>query len=148
MVQTEDQYVFTHDVLLEAIHSDVTEVGVSSIGAYVEDLQSILLGPAAPGAEVTRLEHQMDLVSSYIPDEYDLLNSLKPVNVVKCRARALAPVEHARVTLAPKPGVEGSDFINASFLHSYKRDATFIVTQHPLQTTIQVGDFFLSPAKL
>ena len=89
---------------------------------------------------MTRLEHQMDLVVSYIPDEYDLLNALKPVNVVKCRARALAPVEHARVTLAPKPGVEGSDFINASFLHSYKRDATFIVTQHPLQTTIQVSD--------
>ena len=117
----------------------MTEVGVTSIGSYVEDLQSILLGRSAPGAEVTRLEHQMDLVTSYIPDEYDLLNSLKPVNVVKCRQRAQAPVEHARVTLAPKPGVEGSDFINASFLHSYKRDATFIVTQHPLQTTIQVS---------
>ena len=74
-------------MLLEAIHSDVTEVGLASISAYVEDLQSILLGPAAPGAEVTRLEHQMDLVVSYIPDEYDLLNALKPVNVVKCRAR-------------------------------------------------------------
>ena len=105
-------------------------------------IQSILLGRSAPGSDsTTRLEHQMDLVTSYIPDEYDLLNALKPVNAGKCRQRALAPVEHARVTLAPKPGCDGSDFINASFLHSYKRDATFIVTQHPLQTTIQVRWF-------
>jgi protein tyrosine phosphatase len=36
-------------------------------------------------------------------------------NVEKNRNPDLVPVDSSRIVLAPKPGVEGSDYINASW---------------------------------
>ena len=37
-----------------------------------------------------------------------------------------------RVILSKKPGVDGSEYINATHLHGSTRDDEFIITQHPM----------------
>lgn len=64
------------------------------------------------------------------------MSATKAVNLCKNRGN-LIPVENSRVHLTPKPGQEGSDYINASWLHGFRRLKDFIVTQHPLPNTIK-----------
>lgn len=56
------------------------------------------------------------MITSFVPQEYLLLSANKPFNKVKNRSQEFVPVENSRVHLTPKPGVEGSDYINASWI--------------------------------
>lgn len=60
-------------------------------------------------------------------------------NAEKNRESSLIPLESSRIPLAPKPGVEGSDYINASWLHGHEKLKEFIITQHP---TLNVKEDF------
>lgn len=42
--------------------------------------------------------------------------------------------------MTPKAGVEGSDYINATWFHGFRQLRDYIVTQHPLPNT--VNDFW------
>ena len=50
------------------------------------------------------------------------------------------PYDDTRVRLSQRPGVEGSDYINANYIDSYGCKDYFIATQAPLESTI--GDFW------
>ncbi|XP_055614452.1 tyrosine-protein phosphatase 99A-like isoform X2 [Uranotaenia lowii] len=122
MVQTEEQYIFIHDALVEAIDSGETNIKVDAIGGLVNNIDFI--------------DGQYKLITSYQPKEINLTSALKPVNAIKNRS-SLVPLEGSRVHLTPKPGVEGSDYINATWLHGFRRLRDFIVTQHPLIETFK-----------
>ncbi|XP_035894669.1 tyrosine-protein phosphatase 99A isoform X1 [Anopheles stephensi] len=122
LVQTEEQYIFIHDALAEAIASGETNIRMEAIGGLVNHLDYI--------------DAQYKLIVSYQPKEINLTSSLKPVNAIKNRS-SLVPLEGSRVHLTPKPGVEGSDYINATWLHGFRRLRDFIVTQHPLIETFK-----------
>ena len=62
------------------------------------------------------LDHQFHLVTNFLVQDFHLSSAVKNCNVHKNRNAALVPVESARVYLTPKPGVEGSDYINATWL--------------------------------
>ena len=47
------------------------------------------------------------------------MSAKKPCNAAKNRDPDLLPIETSRVALAPKPGVEGSDYINASRMNGH-----------------------------
>lgn len=64
------------------------------------------------------------------------MSATKVVNLCKNRG-GLVPLENSRVHLTPKPAVEGSDYINAVWLHGFRRLKDFIVTQHPLANTMR-----------
>jgi receptor-type tyrosine-protein phosphatase gamma len=55
------------------------------------------------------------LVASFQPKDFNLVSANKPCNQLKNRTLDLLPVESARVHLTPKPGVDGSDYINATW---------------------------------
>jgi len=55
------------------------------------------------------------LVTSFLPKDFNLVSANKPCNQLKNRTLDLLPVESARVHLTPKPGVDGSDYINATW---------------------------------
>ncbi len=87
-----------------------TEVRQSELSAYVEHLQTEI------SESVSLLQRQFQLVRSFEPTELEQSAGLKPANVAKNRKGAPLPTDSSRVLLMPKPGEDGSDYINASFL--------------------------------
>lgn len=61
-------------------------------------------------------------------------------NLLKNRNPAIIPYDRNRVILTPIPGREHSTYINASFIEGYDNSESFIITQDPLDTTI--NDFW------
>jgi len=52
MVQTEDQYVFIHDALVEAVQSGNTEVPARNLYAHIQRLTRVEVGESITGMEM------------------------------------------------------------------------------------------------
>lgn len=122
LVQTEEQYIFLHDALVEAIASGETNLNAQQI----EELKNC----------TPYLEQQYKNIIQFQTKDIHIASAMKQVNSIKNRG-AIFPIEGSRVHLTPKPGEEGSDYINASWLHGFRRLRDFIVTQHPMTHTIK-----------
>lgn len=227
LVQTEEQYIFIHDALVEAIESGETEIASNFIAKYIQLLQtgnanqtvatlasknsnySITNGFQSPlgqhqhqqqaqlsvtttdnqqlvnsqsnlllhangnlntvtlnsnskgslntvtnnsatatsggrsqsaSSQWSLLERQYRLVASFKAKDFNVVSALKPCNKHKNRTLNLIPLEAHRVHITPKPGTDGSDYINATFLMGFNHLREFILTQHPVYETF--SDFW------
>ncbi|XP_039671374.1 receptor-type tyrosine-protein phosphatase S-like isoform X11 [Perca fluviatilis] len=146
MVQTEDQYSFIHEALLEAVACGNTEVAARSLYSYMQKLSKV-----EPGEHITGMELEFK-----IGNQYNGLGTLAnqrlantkahtsrfvtanlPCNKFKNRLVNIMPYETTRVCLQPIRGLEGSDYINASYIDGYRQQRGYIATQGPLAETTE-----------
>lgn len=62
-----------------------------------------------------------------------------PHNADKNRPGGILPSDSARVMLVPKPGVEGSEYVNASWVCGRRRVREYAVAQHPTPAPAHAG---------
>ncbi|XP_073974776.1 tyrosine-protein phosphatase Lar isoform X4 [Rhodnius prolixus] len=130
MVQTEDQYIFIHDALLEAVQCGNTEVPARSLHTHIQKLMQPEVGDT-----ITGMELEFKRLSNIKTDSSRFMTATLPVNKHKNRLVHILPIEGTRVCLQPVRGVEGSDYINASIIDGYRTRAAYIATQGPLLET-------------
>ncbi|XP_069048465.1 receptor-type tyrosine-protein phosphatase delta isoform X43 [Lepisosteus oculatus] len=132
MVQTEDQYIFIHDALLEAVTCGTTEVPARNLYAYIQKLTQI-----EAGENVTGMELEFKRLANTKAHTSRFISANLPCNKFKNRLVNIMPYESTRVCLQPIRGVEGSDYINASFIDGYRQQKAYIATQGPLAETTE-----------
>ncbi|XP_060769552.1 receptor-type tyrosine-protein phosphatase kappa isoform X4 [Neoarius graeffei] len=133
MVQTEEQYIFIHDAILEACLCGDTAIPVCEFKAAYYDM--------------IRIDSQSN--SSHLKDEFQTLNSVTPQPQPEDCSIALLPRNHEKnrfmSNLPPDRCLpflitidgESSNYINAALMDSYRQPAAFIITQHPLPNTVK-----------
>ncbi|XP_036824363.1 receptor-type tyrosine-protein phosphatase F isoform X8 [Oncorhynchus mykiss] len=132
MVQTEDQYVFIHEALLEAATCGNTEVPARNLYAHIQKLTQV-----TPGGTVSAMELEFKKLSNSKAHTSRFISANLPCNKFKNRLVNIMPFESTRVYLQPIRGVEGSDYINASFIDGYRQQKAYIATQGPLAETTE-----------
>nr|XP_046248901.1 protein tyrosine phosphatase receptor type Fa isoform X7 [Scatophagus argus] len=132
MVQTEDQYIFIHEALLEAATCGNTEVPARNLYAHIQKLTQI-----PPGETVTAMELEYKKLANSKAHTSKFISANLPCNKFKNRLVNIMPFESTRVCLQPIRGVEGSDYINASFIDGYRQQKAYMATQGPLAETTE-----------
>ncbi|XP_028833168.1 receptor-type tyrosine-protein phosphatase S isoform X7 [Denticeps clupeoides] len=132
MVQTEDQYSFIHEALLEAVSCGNTEVAARSMFSYIQKLAQV-----ESGEHVTGMELEFKRLANTKAHTSRFVSANLPCNKFKNRLVNIMPYETTRVCLHPIRGLEGSDYINASFIDGYRQQRAYIATQGPLAETTE-----------
>ncbi|XP_034470606.1 receptor-type tyrosine-protein phosphatase F isoform X16 [Hippoglossus hippoglossus] len=132
MVQTEDQYIFIHEALLEAATCGNTEVLARNLYAHIQKLTQ-----PPPGETVTAMELEFKRLANSKAHTSRFISANLPCNKFKNRLVNIMPFESTRVCLQPIRGVEGSDYINASCIDGYRQQKAYLATQGPLAETTE-----------
>ncbi|XP_055764158.1 receptor-type tyrosine-protein phosphatase T-like isoform X17 [Salvelinus fontinalis] len=136
MVQTEEQYVFVHDAILEACLCGNTAIPVCEFRAIYYNISR--LDPQTNSSQIKDEFQTLNIVTPRVRPE-DCSVGLLPRNHDKNRSMDVLSVDRCLPFLISVDG-ESSNYINAALMDSHKQPAAFIVTQHPLPNT--VADFW------
>ncbi|XP_041923012.1 protein tyrosine phosphatase receptor type Ma isoform X1 [Alosa sapidissima] len=133
MVQTEEQYVFIHDAILEACLCGDTTIPSSQLRSVYYDMNR--LDPQTNSSPIKEEFRTLNMVTPTLRVE-DCSIALLPRNHEKNRCMDVLPPDRCLPFLITIDG-ESSNYINAALMDSYKQPSAFIVTQHPLPNTVK-----------
>uniref|UniRef100_A0A8C9Y4Q8 protein-tyrosine-phosphatase n=1 Tax=Sander lucioperca TaxID=283035 RepID=A0A8C9Y4Q8_SANLU len=132
MVQTDMQYVFIFQALLEHYLYGDTELEVTSLESHLAKLYS-----PSPGAGCSGLEAEFKKLTSIKIQNDKMRTGNLPANMKKNRVLQIIPYEFNRVIIPVKRGEENTDYVNASFIDGYRQKDSYMASQGPLQHTIE-----------
>ncbi|KAJ7358732.1 hypothetical protein OS493_021507 [Desmophyllum pertusum] len=135
MVQKEDQYVFLHQAVMEALTCGNTEIPPQDLRITMNKLSRVHKPTKRTG--YAREFKRLQLVSECQSSE-ESTAAFEPSNINKNRFPNIVPLDTARVFL--RSSDPEKDYINASFVDDYRERNAYILTQAPLDNTI--GDFW------
>uniref|UniRef100_A0A8C4NM54 Tyrosine-protein phosphatase non-receptor type 20 n=1 Tax=Eptatretus burgeri TaxID=7764 RepID=A0A8C4NM54_EPTBU len=129
MIQSLEQYIWINMTIVETLTcpEHETEVDVTALASGRIRLITR-----------TRLDTEFELIFGFKP--LHCPSALRPCNKFKNRDLGALPMKESRVSLQPIRGLEGSDYINASYIVGYRHQKAYIATQGPLADT--VDDFW------
>ncbi|XP_062337330.1 receptor-type tyrosine-protein phosphatase mu-like isoform X3 [Osmerus eperlanus] len=133
MVQTEEQYVFIHDAILEACLCGDTTIPANQLRSVYYDMNR--LDPQTNSSQIKEEFRTLNMVTPTLRVE-DCSIALLPRNHEKNRCMDILPPDRCLPFLITIDG-ESSNYINAALMDSYKQPSAFIVTQHPLPNTVK-----------
>uniref|UniRef100_A0A286ZMK5 protein-tyrosine-phosphatase n=1 Tax=Sus scrofa TaxID=9823 RepID=A0A286ZMK5_PIG len=133
MVQTEEQYVFIHDAILEACLCGDTSIPASQVRSLYYDMNK--LDPQTNSSQIKEEFRTLNMVTPTLRVE-DCSIALLPRNHEKNRCMDILPPDRCLPFLITIDG-ESSNYINAALMDSYKQPSAFIVSQHPLPNTVK-----------
>jgi receptor-type tyrosine-protein phosphatase F len=90
-----------------------------------------------PSENISAMEMEFKKLANVKIDSSKFVSANNPVNKDKNRLVHILPFESTRVCLSVDRGIEGSDYINASFVDGYRFRMAYIATQAPLQNTAE-----------
>uniref|UniRef100_A0A7N6AK88 protein-tyrosine-phosphatase n=1 Tax=Anabas testudineus TaxID=64144 RepID=A0A7N6AK88_ANATE len=131
MIQTEEQYVFIHDAILEACLCGETAIPVNEFALTYKEMLKV-----DSQSNTSQLREEFQTLNSVTPhlDVEECSISLMPRNREKNRSMDVLPPDRSLAFLVTTEG-EGSNYINAALADSFLRPAAFVVTPHPLPGT-------------
>ncbi|XP_041434116.1 receptor-type tyrosine-protein phosphatase T isoform X4 [Xenopus laevis] len=132
MVQTEEQYVFVHDAILEACLCGNTAIPVCEFSSVYYNISH--MDPQTNCSQIKDEFQTLNIVTPRARPE-DCSIGLLPRNHDKNRALDVLPLDRCLPFLVSMDG-ETSNYINATLMDSHKKPAAFLVTQHPLPNTV------------
>ncbi|XP_033095859.1 receptor-type tyrosine-protein phosphatase kappa-like [Anneissia japonica] len=137
MVQTEEQYGFIYEVLLQVLFCGKTSLPASEFLGYFPILTK------RQGLQHSIMDLQLKTLNSLSPNPPATLTTAGVLadNVMKNRFEDIIPIDTTRPYLMT-PSKNGNDYINASFCNSYRKRNGFIVTQAPLSDQIDTSEDF------
>ncbi|XP_063687433.1 receptor-type tyrosine-protein phosphatase S-like isoform X2 [Bolinopsis microptera] len=132
MVQTQDQYIFIHDAILEALTCGVTEVRARDLPNHFQWLLD-----TDTFTNNVRLDDEFDRLGYNIRDlSHQMTTAQMDQNASKNRNRMFIPYDQCRVWLFPLPKQPYSNYINASYIDGFRTRKAYIATQSPLPQTV------------
>eukprot|EP00064_Thunnus_orientalis_P002673 superscaffoldBa00000204_g2680 len=132
LIQTDMQYSFIYQAVLEYYLYGDTELDVCSLEGHLQRLHNT----RAPHDRLGLEEEFRKLTNVRIMKENMRTGNL-PANMKKNRVLQIIPYDFNRVILSVKRGQEFTDYINASFIDGYRQKDYFIATQGPLSHTVE-----------
>ncbi|XP_075441450.1 receptor-type tyrosine-protein phosphatase mu isoform X1 [Ascaphus truei] len=133
MVQTEEQYVFIHDAILEACLCGDTSILASQVRSVYYEMNKV--DPQTNSSQIKEEFRTLNMVTPTLRVE-DCSIALLPRNHEKNRCMDVLPPDRCLPFLITIDG-ESSNYINAALMDSYVQPSAFIVTQHPLPNTMK-----------
>ncbi|XP_063041570.1 receptor-type tyrosine-protein phosphatase U-like [Engraulis encrasicolus] len=145
MIQTEEQYVFIHEAILEACLCGETAIPVSEFALTYKDMLRV-----DTQSNTSQLKEEYQTLNSVTPhlDVEECSVSLLPGNRDKNRSMDVLPPDRALAFLVGDDGNFGvcpgdsinsvtntNTYINAALMDSFLRPSSFLVTPHPLPGT-------------
>ncbi|XP_069508465.1 receptor-type tyrosine-protein phosphatase T isoform X19 [Ambystoma mexicanum] len=131
MVQTEEQYIFVHDAILEACLCGNTAIPVCEFRSVYYNISR--LDPQTNSSQIKDEFQTLNIVTPRVRPE-DCSIGLLPRNHDKNRCMDVLPLDRCLPFLISVDG-ESSNYINAALMDSHKQPAAFLVTQHPMPNT-------------
>ncbi|XP_055977175.1 receptor-type tyrosine-protein phosphatase alpha isoform X1 [Sorex fumeus] len=132
MVQTDMQYVFIYQALLEHYLYGDTELEVTSLETHLQKIYNKI-----PGTSNNGLEEEFKKLTSIKIQNDKMRTGNLPANMKKNRVLQIIPYEFNRVIIPVKRGEENTDYVNASFIDGYRQKDSYIASQGPLLHTIE-----------